>query len=512
MPILIDTLRGRNKVGWFKKAPSSLESEPFVKRRIGIEFDAVEASAVLDPITVSTFSAIIFEQEREKPLRVVREIESHGRLLLSHGVMILVRSCNPEIKATAKSLDNIGFPVSTAGGEATPPCIYYCGPSMQWDDIANTVERFADFGSVNTALRLDGPTTELCGEEVALLQRAFSDCERIVLTKCGNPRSGAKTYRVFADTLSTQGLLALSAPQLRFVKIDTRANTECEYKNYEQRVHPYIPFYLGPHLDSQRCSLGCQRGILVSAYVDESESLMRCSEGGRGTAAIACLFDRTLANWYRHAVAEPNNSMSSLRDTFPTGIPEDRLELARTLGLMTNLQRLRSLFQRSTDAPLLVGHIHGDLHLNNILVRSGDAVLVDYANVERKPLLLEVATLEVSLVIEAFLDDKTVTDTDWFDISKGLYTSDPLDHLALWIAPEHPLAYLCQSVRQVRDYARRWQCKDGQYAAALAFAFMQKADRDRKASGSESFRRAAAIVFAELILRRAFERTAGGET
>ena len=53
-----------------------------------------------------------------------------------------------------------------------------------------------------------------------------------------------------------------------------------------------------------------------------------------------------------------------------------------------------------------VGAIHGDLHALNVLVRGGDAIVIDFEKVEMKaPLLLDFASLEAGLFVGGFIGD-----------------------------------------------------------------------------------------------------------
>ena len=57
--------------------------------------------------------------------------------------------------------------------------------------------------------------------------------------------------------------------------------------------------------------------------------------------------------------------------------------------------------------PVRVGVVHGDLHALNVLVRGGDAIVIDFEKLEiQLPLLLDLASLEAGLFVDGFIGDR----------------------------------------------------------------------------------------------------------
>jgi hypothetical protein len=288
------------------------------------------------------------------------------------------------------------------------------------------------------------------------------------------------------------------------VKIGDRGKIFEEYWLYEEKVDPYVPFHLGPHLIRERCCLGATRGIIVGDYVEESESLRDCASQGRATTAIACLFDRTLQGWYRSARKKPTPISTGLLEWFPKQISAKRLKRARSLGASLDLNALRSLFASCDSLPVTVGPIHGDLHATNILVRGPDAIIIDFESRDNFPLVFDAASLEASLLIEGFPSDGPRQVEESLDSLVPLYEHPILGGSLPLANPRDPSYWFRTWVRQIRRYAREWECKEDQYAGALAIALLTKAAKDKDAPEPEASRRAAAYVLAEHVLRTTF--------
>jgi hypothetical protein len=270
-----------------------------------------------------------------------------------------------------------------------------------------------------------------------------------------------------------------------------------------------------------RCCLGATSGLIVGDYVEESESLGHCACDGRSASAIACLFDRTLLGWHRQATRVQVPLADGLLKHFPKRIDRKRLLQAKKLGAKLDLAKLRGLFMLCNSTPVLAGPIHGDLHAANVRVRSTDAIVIDFfSHKEKYPLLYDAATLEASLLVEGFSNQEkncdqwtqSVNYRKWMQSVESLYDYPPLDNVLVLANPKSKSYWFHACVLQIRRYARQWECKADQYAGALAFALLAKAEKDPHVQGPESFRRAAAYVFAERILVKTFGQQARTQT
>jgi hypothetical protein len=219
------------------------------------------------------------------------------------------------------------------------------------------------------------------------------------------------------------------------------------------------------------------------------------------------LFDRTLLGWHRQAKKVDVPLSKGLLRHFPRRIDAKRMKRARELGATHDIHELRSLFMLCTSTPVLAGPIHGDLNAANVRVRATDAIVIDFFRHQGDyPLLCDAATLEASLLVEGFSDTQIDT-KEWLHSLKPLYDDFPLDGAVTRANPKNRSFWFHACVQQIRRYARQWECKPNQYAAALALALLEKATKDANVAEPEASRRAGAYVLAEQILVKTFGTT-----
>ncbi|MGA2373831.1 MAG: hypothetical protein ABSG11_24515 [Candidatus Korobacteraceae bacterium] len=513
-------LLGRKQVGWFGIAPPADGRKAFEDR--GFLVTTCSDADLRNPAYLSGLSAVVFNQSAEKALQIVPSLQNHAQRLLNYDCLVILRPGSKELSDDPSIITNAivklhlwaaGLPPKEEaklkwqapmdGIPALPHAAFF-GFAVPWLDIANTLADNPSGAAPNLALKptVDDVVKKLDPDAEILIQRAFWDCAEVHLVAMADGHSGARVYRAYAEL--TEGLHG-RWPQPYFVKIGDRGKIFSEYKVYEERVDPYIPFHLGPHLIRERCCLGASVGLIVGDYVEESESLRDCASQGRAATAISCLFDRTLLGWYRSAHKVDTSLAAGLANSFPRQhkISSDRFARARALGATLNLSELRSLFERCDKGPVLVGPIHRDLHAANVRVRATDAIVIDFYAHRDFPLVYDAACLEASLLVEGFADDKRDIE-EWLLSLTPLYDNPLLDGTLPHPNPKDRSCWFHACIRQIRRYAHQWQCCDHQYAAALAVALLTKAVKDKDAPEPEFSRRAAAYVLAERVLQSAF--------
>jgi Ser/Thr protein kinase RdoA (MazF antagonist) len=187
------------------------------------------------------------------------------------------------------------------------------------------------------------------------------------------------------------------------------------------------------------------------------------------------------------------------------------------MGATRELDELRTLVERCSSTPVLVGFIHGDLHASNVRVRATDAIVIDFFACKEAPLLFELACLEASLLVDGFGDVRINEIDAWFRSIRPLYEQYPLATPAAHANSWDRWSWFCSCVlrdrwrwfrscvRQIRSHARGMERGSNQYAAALAVALLMKATKDSKVSEPEASRYAAAYVLAEVVLSKAIE-------
>lgn len=508
MAITVLRSLGRQRVAWYGCFPPDADSAPFLERQFLVS-DCDDAK-LQDPIYLGGLAAVIFNQRQEKPFQIGQVLGMHAQRLLNYDCHVVVRPAANRFPILQKVLGGLELPTAglQLGKSGAPPLPHLRVFSLDvpWTDIANFVLMYPP-GSPpapvqNLTILPASVQGNLSGPREILLRRAFSDSAEVHLISMKGGRSaGVVVYRAHAQL---RGGLEGEWPQPFFVKIGPRRKIFDEYMNYEWRVDPYIPFHLGPQLVRERCCLGAYEGVIVGDYVDGSECLTDCACQGRATAAISCLFDKTLAGWHRRAQNENSRPISRLlARLFPPTMPLARFARARQLGATQNLPQLRRLFDRCTSTPVLVGPIHGDLHAKNVRVRATDAIVIDFFSHRNSPLLADAASLEASLLVDGFEKDER-DPTAWMASIEKLYQDSPSKQATPHGSPKDASSWFYSCVAQIRRYARQWECQDHQYAAALAAALLRKATKDAYAIEWKASRHAAAYVFAERILMAAF--------
>ena len=501
---------GRQRVAWYRTMPSEAESAPFVERQFLTKPESCDDAKLQDPIYLGGLAAVIFNQRQEKPFQIGNVLGMHAQRLLNYDCHVIIRPAASRFPILQRVLGGLELPTGglQLGKSGAPPLPHLRVFSLDvpWTDIANFVLMYPP-GSApapvqNLTIQPTSVQGNLSGPREILLRRAFSDCSEVHLIPMKGGRSaGVVVYRAHAQL---RGGVEGEWPQPFFVKIGPRRKVFDEYMNYEWRVDPYIPFHLGPQLVRDRCCLGAYEGVIVGDYVDGSECLTDCACQGRATAAISCLFDKTLAGWHHRAQSENSRPISALlARLFPPTMPLARFTRARELGATQSLPQLRRLFDRCTSTPVLVGPIHGDLHAKNVRVRATDAIVIDFFSHRNSPPLADAASLEASLLVDGFDKDERAP-TEWMTSIEKLYQNSPSKQATPHGSPKDASSWFYSCVAQIRRYARQWECQDHQYAAALAAALLRKATKDAYAIEWKASRHAAAYVFAERILMAAF--------
>ena len=160
----------------------------------------------------------------------------------------------------------------------------------------------------------------------------------------------------------------------------------------------------------------------------------------------------------------------------PKEIPEHRRALVQTYGAYKHPNELKGLLNKMTPGPVQIGVVHGDLHAMNVLVRGGDAILIDFEKIAQKsPLLFDFASIEAGLFVSGYIGD-TRTGPDVLDSIERLYQIDTLvQHQFSPCNPSNASAWLFDCVRQIRMQARQIELTSAQYAYILAVVLVKKA-------------------------------------
>jgi hypothetical protein len=480
---------------------------------------------VLDPEQLVITDSIIIAQDPDKPARILQELEPLAPTLLDYDCRVYVRvASNTTLQGSGRTivvnaLSTIGLPVAGLSpqelqmmpstlrerdGNPLAPFVYVCGAALDLNGILQIVQYNPGGQRPSTDLRIhvfdpDGQGIKLSTVKEILLRRAFADCQEMRLHQLPAGLSGVMVFRAHANPAAG---LHSDWPMAYLVKIGDRKKIATEYEKYQEHALLYIPFELAPRLILARCGLGAREGIIVGDFIDQSEPLWRAAHNDRGARAVGHLFTRTLRAWRHAALPDIGRTLpEALADLFPETIPSHREPLIRPLGAKLNLIQLRELLSRCDSKPVLTGTIHGDLNAGNVLVRNGEAILIDFEQLkEGRPLVYDAASVEAALLVEGFQKDSRDIHTILKSI-ESLYATRDFFELKKPCHPSDDSAWFYDCVHEVRIHAGPLQLGPNQYGTALALALIKKSCNPYQFNDKRDQLRALAYVLAERILR-----------
>jgi Phosphotransferase enzyme family len=356
--------------------------------------------------------------------------------------------------------------------------------------------------SRSTTLTLSG-CDDCDSEDIVLLRRGFSDCTEVRFSTLIGGRSAA-TFQAFARLQDSK---AGPYPLPFFVKLDRYGKIKREIENYQDCTALFIPFYARPNIDLNRCVLGAERGLIVGNFVEHSDSLRELVERGTAQAAINSLFEDALRGWRTQAyVGHGSPWHAPLARSLGGGAIKQFSPRARNradayareaaaLGASLTATEIGQMLDELLPIPHRIALCHGDLHGDNIRVRAGHAILIDFAAVERGPLVADPAALETALVLRA-----SAHESDWSTVASELYGIEHLEALPAPREPSAPLSALWNSVRQIRRFGLAEQLTRQEYATAAAVYLLRHGLHDRD-PGEQGIRRPTLVWLAERLAR-----------
>jgi hypothetical protein len=482
----------RPQIIWLGVAPSEFVKE--LNQR-GLVIKQIDSGVVLE---FSNSRALVCNFDSSKPSAVANALDSHGFNAINNGLLIVLLAKDDseqrQLSALLRNSPLLGTVKRRTAAKA--------------HELAELLARHDAGRGPDSALKTSFSQTEpLNPEKLLLMQRAFNDCTSIHLIRLVGGRS--------ADVYSVHAVFKQSRPGPRplpfFAKIDRLNKIRRERSNYEGFVEHFIPFNLRPNLSLDRCVEGHEFGIIVGNFVDYSESLWDVLRRGTCLDTINSLFDQTLRGWRLQAY-EPtsgNPATQSVLATFgdfikPEKVSSTMQRLAADQGCNMTAAALLSELGRKGDASLRIGAIHGDLHADNVRVRFTDAILIDFASVQRGPVLCDPASLEVSLAFRqnGISDD----DISWKKLIDEIYTKEYFMQAPPPAREQLPREWLWSSIRQIRVLALAVESTELEYLRLVVIYLLRRAMYDSSYEPetpewhSEMFRRAYGLVIAQRLL------------
>lgn len=120
--------------------------------------------------------------------------------------------------------------------------------------------------------------------------------------------------------------------------------------------------------------------------------------------------------------------------------------------------------------------MHGDMHPENVRVRSNDAIIIDLANARSGPLCADLASLEVWLSFQVPQNPLHRPDrTAWKKTVDELYTFDTVLRPPSNLSVGPGIDWLRSSLRQVRMIAATVCDTNEEYATATALYLLRRA-------------------------------------
>lgn len=285
-------------------------------------------------------------------------------------------------------------------------------------------------------------TDDLVGDDDRILiQRAFSDCDRIALKRI----SGKSVYRVDAER-SPQ-----PHPVPFLVKLNTMKKIDKERGNIEELCADRMPFPYVPPMISQRYAQGTRRAAIVSHFVERAVLLADYIRTNNANRVIHSLFDGPLRVWRSYPIRKP---YALGQYALEKGITTRSCDSYRTAfegakKLNAGILCPEKLLQMFDDLPAIeVNEVcsHGDLHMGNVFVRQPEeVVLIDFLRSGHAPSSRDPAELECSIAFDGGAGQQIDTPT-----IENIYAT-PLLPVRRQQGSDPRIGAICQIRRQVND-------------------------------------------------------------
>ena len=499
--------RPRTNVLWVGQVvPPEVKS--FLQRLKFFILDSSYIAKLKDDGFLRYVAAVVFVQDENNSEAVASDLQWYVKKLLDYDCLVIVLAASkvsgtavnnlaiitnalhrlkiPSLWPTSAdqfdSFDGDNEPVRQSKyGAPKPPFVSVYRDPLSVEIIADLLVRYnqrpAPALDDPISFKITGPGVgEFKSDHRLMLRRSFHDCAEVHVSCLPGGKSGIPVYIAHATTSGGR-------PLPFFVKVGSRNEIIHEWLNYIKLVRPFIPFHLAPHLVPERCALGAHTGIIVGDFIEDAESLAECARRGRAITSISSLFDRTLRGWHRTPKERSGVLYKVLGGLLSHNTNEfqPRYLNAKKLGAKHTLEELKARLQQRIDEKQLWSRIHGDLHAENVHVRGGEAILIDFLAGREEGLLLgDHAALEVSIAIRVprtDIDNK-ISNAEWERVVRPLYTLDTLLNHPSFTDPTEPYSWLDACIRKIRLYALPMQIGKDQYAHILAYYLLQAAIKD----------------------------------
>lgn len=489
-------LSRRPQVLWFGKPPDEQDQREARNRRL--ELVAVQ------PGTVPSFRfarAAVFWATSPHFESTIEALEVHILGAINEGLFLfIVVGSEAQRKDIARALDS-ALPKG-APNDQHRVRMYPVEPH----EASNTALMHNPGPTANDLLEIVTPAgVELGTDQQLLLRRAFHDCRAINLRPISRGRSGAQTFLV-AATLAASN--AGPQPVPFFAKLGASRKLRQEMERFAVFAEHHVRWYLRPNFLADRRIYGVEHGILVGTFVDPSRSLSEVVLAGEGPPAIRALFEETLSVLRQEQEFSESEAPGSVFDPLEEfcghdKIPSARVEAAEAFGGTVN--KPRSLWRKLIGLPQQKWRrsaIHGDMHGENVRVRRGDAIVIDFAHAKPGPMSADLASLEVHLAFSVCPAAYTSDREAWTRDVEVLYRASTIDAAFVNDVPEREGQVLHACLKEIRRLAGNSVCSTEEYKRVLAVYLLRHASfpPDPPDSEVDEFRRAYAYWLANRLV------------
>lgn len=382
--------------------------------------------------------------------------------------------------------------------------------------LAEAIEIVAEFlGRYDPGPPLGDPEIFTSGSHLSpemrhILCRAFADCGQLYLEPLGGGKASVSVFCVHAWLKKS---VVGPRPLPFFIKVDQPKRIERELFNYAEYADFFIPFYLRPNIDPQRCVKVDGLSAIVGNFVDDSRPLRVALRDNQAPGILFSLFEHSLKGFRAQPFDEQTETRAKLA-TFiqalakPEKVHDSTISRAKHLGLRLSPGEIEALLIQATNTvELRFNPYHGDLHSGNVMVRGNDAILIDLSAVRSGPLAADPAALEVSLVFGSDDSDSMDELFEWLSFANEIYKEAPVHQPPLAEKRPGPFSWLRRSVREIRHILLGCNCDHPEAAAILATYLMRFARLPLEDCATEDikevarWRHAFALVIAERIAK-----------
>lgn len=490
----------RGPILWIGSPPDKKTEQAFLERRLQIEQTLAPSEAQFAIALRPIFS----DPSRGVLVGLIKNFLGEA----------LIHGHNPIILARTEDIPNLQSLWAHAAERVLPRAI----GAISANDLAEDARDPNACGGRPANMELEIRGCTLDHEQEILLKRALWGFSEVHLSTLVEGKSDALVLEARAQRNVGQEAVPVGLPIALpyLVKFEGIGWSRNEKQAFDTYVEGQIPFNQRPGFHHNRCHMGEKFGVIVGDFFEGAVSLSKVQPRARMRSIIASLFDDGMRSWRALAERSSVYSPGPIEGHLPNGIrageiSEEVIAQAEKLGGSVVPEDLQArLCTLSANEQFHLGIVHGDLHPGNIMVRLGEAVLIDFAYCkDRKAMCADITSLEVGL---AFTTAAAELDADgeeqqlaafkeWRATVDQLFTLQSIKAVSHQDSRTGSFAWLWDVCRQLRNYRQQIGDTERAYALILCAYLLRRARLTSNASPTVESRFAAtALLIAKRLL------------